>query len=86
MQQIKSFLFFLKVIYQQRYIIQKLVVSDFQKRYLGSILGLPWAFIHPAATIMVLWLVVNIGLRGGDIGGGLSFLPWFVCGIVPWFL
>ncbi len=85
MHKLKSFYYFIKVLFQQRYIIQKLVVRDFQKKYLGSYLGLPWAFLQPAAIIFVLWLVVTIGLRGGMVGEGIPFLPWFICGIVPWF-
>lgn len=85
MHKIKSFLYFLKVIYQQKYIIKKLVLSDFQKKYLGSYIGLPWAFIQPAAIVLVLWLVISMGLRFGDVGRDIPFLPWFLAGIIPWF-
>jgi lipopolysaccharide transport system permease protein/teichoic acid transport system permease protein len=85
MHQIKSFFYFLKVIYQQRYIIQKLVLRDFQKRYLGSYIGLPWAFLQPAAIILVLWFVITIGLRGGLVDDDIPFLHWFICGMIPWF-
>jgi len=86
MHKIKSFLYFLKTIYQQRYVIRKLVARDFQKKYLGSYLGLFWAFVQPMSYILVLWFVVSIGLRGGrDLGEGIDFLPWFVSGIIPWF-
>jgi len=74
------------MIYQQRYVIKKLVIRDFQKKYLGSYLGLPWAFIQPAAIVLVLWLVITLGLRGGaDDPHGPPFLPWFICGMIPWF-
>lgn len=85
MQRIKAFIYFLRTLVQQRYVIKKLVQRDFRKKYLGSYLGLPWAFIQPAAIILVLWLVVTIGLRGGEVGEGIPFLPWFICGIIPWF-
>jgi lipopolysaccharide transport system permease protein len=84
MHQIKAFFYFLKMIWQQRYVIKKLVIRDFQKKYLGSYLGLPWAFLQPAAIILVLWLVISIGLRGGGIGD-IPFLPWFIGGMIPWF-
>lgn len=84
MHQLKAFLYFLKMIYQQRYVIKKLVIRDFQKKYLGSYLGLPWAFLQPAAIILVLWLVISIGLRGGGVGE-IPFLPWFIGGMIPWF-
>ncbi len=85
MHKLKAFLYFLKMIWQQRYIIKKLVQRDFSKKYLGSYLGLPWAFIEPAAIIFALWIVVTIGLRGGSVGDGIPFLPWFICGMIPWF-
>lgn len=85
MKHIKHFYFFLKVIFRQRYVIGKLVTSDFQKKYLATYLGLPWAFIQPAAIIAVIWFVVSIGLRGTDLADGTPFFPWFVCGMVPWF-
>lgn len=85
MKTIKAFVYFLKLIYQQRYVIKKLVINDFQKKYLGSYLGLPWAFIQPASIIFTLWLVFTIGLRGGNMSGDIPFLPWFICGMIPWF-
>jgi lipopolysaccharide transport system permease protein len=84
MHQIKAFLYFLKMIWQQRYVIRKLVIRDFQKKYLGTYLGLPWAFLQPAAIILVLWFVISIGLRGGGVGN-IPFLPWFIGGMIPWF-
>ncbi len=84
LHKIKSFLAFLQVIYQQRYIIRKLVARDFKKKYLGSYLGLVWAFLQPAAFILAIWFVVSIGLRGGE-REGIAFLPWFVAAIIPWF-
>jgi ABC-type polysaccharide/polyol phosphate export permease len=85
LHQIKAFLYFLNMIYQQRYVIKKLVIQDFKKKYLASYLGLIWAFIQPASIIIVLWFVVTIGLRGGNLESGLPFLPWFIAGMVPWF-
>jgi|LSQX01.1.fsa_nt_gb lipopolysaccharide transport system permease protein/teichoic acid transport system permease protein len=82
---IKAFLYFLKTIYQQKYIIKKLVIRDFQKKYLGSYLGLPWAFLQPAAYILSLWFVFSIGLRGGEARDGAPFLFWLMAGIIPWF-
>jgi lipopolysaccharide transport system permease protein/teichoic acid transport system permease protein len=85
MSYIKNFYYFNKVLFQQRYIIQKLVARDFQKKYLASYLGLPWAFLQPFSIILVLWFVVSIGLRGGDLSDGTPFLPWFISGMIPWF-
>ena len=85
MHKIKAFLYFLKMIYQQRYVIKKLVIRDFQKKYLATYLGLPWAFLQPAAFVLSLWFVFSIGLRGGNLAEGIPFLPWLIAGIIPWF-
>ncbi len=85
MSYIKNFYYFIKVLFQQRYIIQKLVARDFQKKYLASYIGLPWAFLQPMSIVFVLWFVVSIGLRGGDPSEGIPFLPWFISGMIPWF-
>ena len=82
---IKNFYYFIKVLFQQRYVIHKLVARDFQKKYLASYLGLPWAFIHPLSIILVLWFVIFVGLRGGDLGDDTPFFPWFIGGMIPWF-
>lgn len=58
--------------------------QDFRKKYLGSYLGLLWAFAHPLATIAIYWFVFSIGFRSGNVDG-YPFIVWFVCGIVPWF-
>lgn len=84
MHRLRSFLYFLRTLIQQRYVIKKLVARDFQKKYLGSYLGLPWAFLQPSAYIITIWFVFSIGLRVGTIDGEIPFLPWLICGMVPW--
>ncbi|HNV80466.1 MAG TPA: ABC transporter permease [Tenuifilaceae bacterium] len=84
MSYLKNFYYFNKVIYQQRYIIRKLVARDFQKKYLSTYLGMVWAFINPLVYILTIWFVVSIGLRSGE-GLGYAFLPWLVSAMIPWF-
>ena len=60
------------------------MARDFKKKYLGSYLGLVWAFLEPAAFIAAIWFVVVIGIRGGE-REGVAFLPWFVSAMIPWF-
>lgn len=84
MYKIHSFWYFLKVIWQQRYIIRKLVARDFKKKYLGSYFGVVWAFMEPASFIFAIWFVVSIGLRGGG-WSDVAFLPWLISAMIPWF-
>lgn len=85
MKRLKHLYYFLKVIYQQRYVVWKLVARDFQKKYLATYIGLPWAFLQPMAMIAVIWFVVSIGLRGTGAVGQAPYMPWLVSGLVPWF-
>jgi len=44
---IKEFYRFLKHIFDSRELLVTLIKNDFRKQYLGSYLGLIWAFIQP---------------------------------------
>ena len=81
---LKSFFYFLLTIYQQKYVIGQLVKRDFQNKYLGSYLGLPWAFIQPAIIILVMWFAFTFGLKMTATDGGIPFVPWLMCGMIPW--
>lgn len=81
---IKGFFEFLGALIQSRYMISQLAARDFKNKYLGSYLGLPWAFIQPLMTIGVMWFVVEVGFKPGNIYGDVPFGIWFVVGYVPW--
>ena len=82
---IKNLVAFIRNLYQKKYVIGQMVRQDFKNKYLGSYLGLPWAFIQPAITILVMWVAFNYGLKVGKTTDGFYFLPWLLCGIIPWF-
>jgi lipopolysaccharide transport system permease protein len=81
---IKNFLYFLKTIYRQKHVIGQLVKRDFQNKYLGSYLGLPWAFIQPGIIILVMWFAFTFGFRMTAMDCGIPFVPWLICGLIPW--
>lgn len=62
-----------------------LIKNDFKKQYLGSYLGLVWAFLQPLSFMLVIWFVFEIGFRAGPVGGKVPFFLWLVSGMVPWF-
>lgn len=76
--------FFLSV-YRLRYTMGQLIRRDFQNRYLASYIGLAWAFIQPAMTILVIWFAMTYGLKMNVMSTGIPFVPWFICGMIPWF-
>jgi lipopolysaccharide transport system permease protein len=81
---LKGFFYFLLTIYRQKYAIGQLIKRDFQNKYLGSYLGLPWAFIQPGIIILVIWFAFTFGFKLKAIDGGIPFVPWLICGMIPW--
>lgn len=66
-------------------LVMKLAINDFKVRYVGSYLGIIWAFIQPLITILIYWFVFQVGFRSGDRPDGIPYIIWLICGIVPWF-
>ncbi len=82
----KEFILFLQGVYKDKSLILTLTKRDFQTRYLGSFLGLFWAFIHPIILILTLWFVFQVGFKASSSPAkGIPFILWFLCGMIPWF-
>ncbi len=81
---IKGLLSFLVDLFHSRQLILTMTIRDFQIRYLGSYLGLLWAFIQPAFTIMIFWFVFQIGFKSAPVKD-FPFILWLICGMIPWF-
>jgi len=75
---------FLNSVIEIRYLIWELTKKDLQQRYLGSYLGIIWAFIHPIVMILVLWFVFQIGFKSLPIDD-FPFILWLITGMIPWF-
>ncbi|WP_270619453.1 ABC transporter permease [Paenibacillus macerans] len=71
-------------ILKQRYIIFELAKKDFKLRYLGSSLGVFWAFIQPSLLVLIYWFVFQVGFRNTPVEN-FPFILWLLAGIVPWF-
>jgi len=81
---IKHFYFFLRDLVNSRDIVIELTKKDFKSRYLGSYLGLIWAFAQPVATIGILWFVFEFGFKSQP-AGNYPFMLWLMSGMIPWF-
>ncbi len=81
---LNSFLEFIKDIYRNRALIKTLTQRDIKSRYLGSALGLIWAFVHPTVTIFVMWFVFQFGLKSPPVID-FPFSLWLITGMIPWF-
>lgn len=85
MRYIKELYRFLKHIVESRELLMTLVKNDFKKQYLGSYLGLVWAFVQPLTFMLVIWFVFEIGFRTGPATGDVPFFLWLISGMIPWF-
>lgn len=85
MRYLKEFYRFLKHIYSSRELLLSLIKNDFRKQYLGSYLGLVWAFIQPLTFVVVIWFVFEIGFRSGPTTNGTPFFLYLITGMIPWF-
>ncbi len=81
---IRHFFEFLRDIYLNRTLILTLARRDIATRYLGSALGLLWAFAQPAITLLVMWFVFQYGLKSPPVID-FPFSLWLVAGMIPWF-
>lgn len=71
-------------IYRDRNLAWNLSKNDFKTKFVGSYLGVIWAFIQPVVTVIVYWFVFEIGLRAGRMCD-YPFILWLMAGLVPWF-
>lgn len=81
---LRNFFNFLLDLYRNRALILQLTIRDFKSRYLGSYLGLLWAFIQPIVTILIFWFVFEVGFKSAPVGN-FPFILWLITGIIPWF-
>lgn len=73
-----------KELWANKKLILNLAKNDFKTRFVGSYLGIIWAFVQPVITILVYWFVFQIGLKSGDVEE-FPFILWLMAGLVPWF-
>ncbi|NSL52041.1 ABC transporter permease [Bacillus sp. P2(2020)] len=65
-------------------LVIELALKDLKLKYLGSFLGVFWAFFHPIIIIFVYWFVFQIGFKSLPVDN-FPFILWLIAGIVPWF-
>ncbi|MEQ8220747.1 MAG: ABC transporter permease [Candidatus Eremiobacterota bacterium] len=80
----REFCVFLWQMVKDRRIIFELTKKDFQTRYLGSYLGILWAFVNPTVNILIMWFVFQVGFKSQPVDN-FPFILWLICGMLPWF-
>ena len=81
---VRQFVSFFLDILRSRKLLWELTKKDFQIRYLGSYLGMIWAFIQPAITVLIFWFVFQVGFKSMPVEN-FPFILWLVTGMFPWF-
>ncbi len=71
-------------IFRNRQMLWQMTKRDFRQRYLGSYLGILWAFIQPTITVLIFWFVFEVGFKSAPVEN-FPFILWLVCGMFPWF-
>ena len=84
MNYIKTFYRFLKDIYNSKRLLIDLARNDFKSRYMGSYLGMLWAFVQPLVTIFIFWFVFQVGFKSMPVDN-FPFILWLLAGMIPWF-
>lgn len=84
MRFIKSFFQFILDLWNSKYLLWNLTKKDLKQRYLGSYLGILWAFIQPTITVFIFWFVFQVGFKSMPVDN-FPFILWLVCGMFPWF-
>jgi ABC-type polysaccharide/polyol phosphate export permease len=81
---LKSFFYFIRLIYLQRFLIISLAKREVATQYVGSFLGFIWTFINPLVLILVLWVVFSLGFRVQPLNN-VPFVVWLTAGMAAWF-
>lgn len=84
MRYFRALIFLILDIFRNRKLLWQMTKRDFRQRYLGSYLGILWAFIQPTITVLIFWFVFQVGFKAMPVEN-FPFILWLVCGMFPWF-
>ena len=77
---------FISKLVRQRYLVANFVQRDLRSRYIGSMMGVFWALVHPLVLLGVYSLVfssiLDIETRFPQIND--NFAVFLFCGLLPW--
>lgn len=80
---IRSLTDFVFRLWCHRRVIWALALRNFQKRFVGTGIGILWTIIHPLATVLVFWLVFSLGFKAKG-PEGVPFVLYFMTALLPW--
>lgn len=68
----------------KRELLLTLAKADFKKRFVGSFLGVVWMFIQPVVTVLIYFVIFQLGFKSQPVAD-VPYVLWLIPGIVPWF-
>jgi ABC-type polysaccharide/polyol phosphate export permease len=75
---------FIRGVFLRRQLIIDLTRSELKSRFVGSYLGILWAFIQPIIVIIIFWFVFQQGFKTPP-AQGFPFILYLGTGIIPYF-
>lgn len=84
MKYLIQFYWFINNLIHNKRLIWEFVKRDFLMRYTGSYLGIVWAFVQPAVSVLIYWFVFEVGFKSMPIHN-FPFILWLLAGMIPWF-
>ena len=63
----------------------RISLYDYTLANKDSYLGKLWSILNPLIQIGTYWFVFGVGIRNNKPVGNHPFLPWMLCGLIPWF-
>lgn len=82
---IKSFFYFIRLIFYQKNLIISMAKREVATQYVGSLLGFIWTFINPMIMIFVFWVIFSIGFKIKP-KNDVPFVVWLTAGMAAWFV
>ncbi|EJW18357.1 ABC-type polysaccharide/polyol phosphate export system, permease component [Paenibacillus alvei DSM 29] len=74
---------YISYVFKNYKLILELSKKDIKSKYLGSFMGVLWAFVHPLISILVYWTVFQVGFKTVPVDN-IPFVLWLLSGMVPW--
>src|SRR5579883_1520954 len=71
-----------------RNLLKNLILRDLKHRYVGSVGGFLWSFVHPIVLLVSYTFVMSMVFRAriGADSGTDNFAIFVLCGLLPWML
>lgn len=80
----KEFVYFVKDIWERRFLILQLAQREIKTTYTGSLLGPVWVVLEPLSFLIMLWIFFGLGMRSGQVKDA-PFLVYLASGMACWF-